>query len=343
MGKQAKVKTEEVTKPSVQKDDANKTVPEQGVPTALFVMSIIALVLCIVPFVGLIFAIIALVLLVMTLVKLSKKQIVLAKKGKLIVCAVLVAVSLFFGIGMTVTVITSGQSEKEKVEQEYTSLKEVDVNGLTVKDACTKVREAGWTIYEVAGNNTYATKSDCSDEKNKVVKAYYHKEKYYSFGDERSDYEKVTLYFADEADKNEEKKPETNSGSSNTGSSNNAGTSSSPKPANSTQSSGSTSNTSSASPTTSQKNALRSAKDYLEFSAFSREGLIAQLEFEKYSHADAVYAADNCGANWNEQAARSAKQYLDYSAFSRDGLIDQLIFEKFTREQAIYGVNAVGL
>ena len=44
--------------------------------------------------------------------------------------------------------------------------------------------------------------------------------------------------------------------------------------------------------------------------AFSYSGLVEQLEFEQYSHDDAVYAADNCGADWNKQAAKSAKNYL---------------------------------
>lgn len=95
--------------------------------------------------------------------------------------------------------------------------------------------------------------------------------------------------------------------------------------------------------TVSQKNAVRSAKNYLNFSAFSHDGLVAQLEYEKFSHEDAVYGADNSGANWNEQAAKSANNYLKFSAFSREGLIEQLIYEKFTQEQAEYGVNAAGL
>lgn len=93
----------------------------------------------------------------------------------------------------------------------------------------------------------------------------------------------------------------------------------------------------------SQKNAVRSAKSYLSYTAFSHDGLVAQLEYEKFSHADAVYGADNSGANWNEQAAKSAKQYMEYSAFSRGSLIDQLKYSKFTQEQAEYGANAVGL
>lgn len=95
-------------------------------------------------------------------------------------------------------------------------------------------------------------------------------------------------------------------------------------------------------PTIGQRNALSKAKSYLNAMAFSYTGLIKQLEFEKYSHEDAVYGADNCGANWNEQAAIKAKNYLDTMAFSRDGLIKQLEFEGFTHEQAIYGVTQNG-
>ena len=94
--------------------------------------------------------------------------------------------------------------------------------------------------------------------------------------------------------------------------------------------------------TTGQRNALKSAKDYLSFTAFSYEGLIDQLEYEKYSHEDAVYAADNCGADWNEQALKSAKGYLSMTAFSYSGLIEQLEYEKFTKEQATYGADNCG-
>ena len=95
--------------------------------------------------------------------------------------------------------------------------------------------------------------------------------------------------------------------------------------------------------TSSQKNALKRAKECLKTMPFSYTGLIEQLEFEQYSHEDAVYAADNCGADWNEQAAKKAQDYLDIMAFSRQGLIDQLQFEGYTYEQAVYGVNQVGL
>ncbi|MCR4278968.1 MAG: Ltp family lipoprotein [bacterium] len=95
--------------------------------------------------------------------------------------------------------------------------------------------------------------------------------------------------------------------------------------------------------TVSQKNAVAKAKSYLNYTAFSYGGLVAQLEYDQFSHADAVYGADNSSANWNEQAAKKAKAYMEYSAFSRGSLIDQLKYDQFTQAQAEYGANAVGL
>lgn len=95
--------------------------------------------------------------------------------------------------------------------------------------------------------------------------------------------------------------------------------------------------------TASQRQAIRKAEQYLSFTAFSREGLIGQLEFEGFATVDAEYAVDNITVNWNEQAALKAQDYLDYTSFSRSALIDQLVFEGFTYEQAEHGVSAVGL
>lgn len=91
-----------------------------------------------------------------------------------------------------------------------------------------------------------------------------------------------------------------------------------------------------------QANAVSSAESYLEFSAFSRSGLIKQLEFEGYSKAEATYAVDKVDPDWNEQAAASAKAYLEMSAFSRASLIQQLEFEGFTSAQAAHGATAAG-
>lgn len=91
-----------------------------------------------------------------------------------------------------------------------------------------------------------------------------------------------------------------------------------------------------------QKNALDSAKGYLKFMNFSYEGLIEQLEYENFSHDEAVYAADNCGADWNAEAVGCAKSYIDSYNFSYQGLIEQLEYEKFTHEQAVYGADGCG-
>lgn len=47
-----------------------------------------------------------------------------------------------------------------------------------------------------------------------------------------------------------------------------------------------------------EKNAKKKAKDYVDLMAFSYNGLIKQLEFENFTHEEAVYGADNCGADW---------------------------------------------
>ena len=72
-----------------------------------------------------------------------------------------------------------------------------------------------------------------------------------------------------------------------------------------------------------EKNALKSAKNYLNSMAFSYSGLVEQLEYEGYTNSEATYAADHCNADWNVQAVKSAKNYLNSSAFSYSGLIEQ--------------------
>lgn len=87
------------------------------------------------------------------------------------------------------------------------------------------------------------------------------------------------------------------------------------------------------------RNAMQSAKDYLDAMSFSRKGLIEQLEYEGYSSSEAEYAVEHCGADWNEQAYDMARDYLEVMAFSRSSLIEQLEFEGFTHSQAVYGVD----
>lgn len=93
----------------------------------------------------------------------------------------------------------------------------------------------------------------------------------------------------------------------------------------------------------SQRNARRKAADYLQFSAFSRSGLIKQLEYEGFSQADSTYGVDSLNADWMEQAALKAKDYMEFSAFSRSGLIEQLKYEGFSQAEAEHGADSVGL
>lgn len=77
---------------------------------------------------------------------------------------------------------------------------------------------------------------------------------------------------------------------------------------------------------------------------FSYKSLVIHLQQnEGFTREQAVYGADNCGADWNEQAAKCAADYLEVGSFTRDSMISQLLFEGFTEEQAIYGADAVKL
>jgi len=95
--------------------------------------------------------------------------------------------------------------------------------------------------------------------------------------------------------------------------------------------------------TLSQQNAIGAAESYLNYTAFSKSGLVEQLEFEGFSKEDATFAVENIKVDWKEQAVKSGENYLDFSSFSRTGLIEQLEFEGFTTEQATYAVDQIGL
>nr|WP_181716914.1 Ltp family lipoprotein [Psychrobacter sp.]QJS05220.1 host cell surface-exposed lipoprotein [Psychrobacter sp.] len=97
-----------------------------------------------------------------------------------------------------------------------------------------------------------------------------------------------------------------------------------------------------------QKNAVRSAEQYISMTGFSRKGLIGQLSSdggEGYDVTDATIAVDSLNIEWNEQAVRSARQYLDMMGFSCNSLIEQLSSdggEGYTVDQATYGAQQAG-
>lgn len=97
-----------------------------------------------------------------------------------------------------------------------------------------------------------------------------------------------------------------------------------------------------------QKNALRSAENYLSFSGFSRAGLIDQLSSaygDGYDVADATAAVDSIGVDWNAEAVEAAQQYLEMTGFSCNGLIEQLSSDygsQFSKGQATYAAQQAG-
>jgi len=97
-----------------------------------------------------------------------------------------------------------------------------------------------------------------------------------------------------------------------------------------------------------QTNAVRSAKQYLSMTGFSRNGLIQQLSSDAgdgYEISDATVAVDSLNIDWNQEAVKSAKQYLSMMGFSCKGLIQQLSSsagDKYTVDQATYGAKQAG-
>ena len=98
-----------------------------------------------------------------------------------------------------------------------------------------------------------------------------------------------------------------------------------------------------------EQNAIKSAKQYLQTQAFSKQGLIDQLASaygDKYPVNVATSAVNSLNVNWNAEAVLAAKQYLHTESFSCQGLIQQLsssFGEKFTLAQAQYAAHKVGL
>ena len=91
-----------------------------------------------------------------------------------------------------------------------------------------------------------------------------------------------------------------------------------------------------------QQNALELADKYLNLASLSYSGLIEILELYDCTNADAKYAADNCGADWSEQALGAAKFRVGTSSlfsYSYSGLIESLVLAGFTEEQATYGAD----
>lgn len=97
--------------------------------------------------------------------------------------------------------------------------------------------------------------------------------------------------------------------------------------------------------TASQQAAIQDAQSYLTNEpGFSEQGLIGQLEFDKFSAADAEFAVDHVKVDWDQQAAADAQNYQqNEGGFSCGSLISQLEFDHFTSAQATYGADQAGV
>ena len=94
--------------------------------------------------------------------------------------------------------------------------------------------------------------------------------------------------------------------------------------------------------TATQESALQAAKRYLAACPTSYRGLLRCLEQEGYAPADAAYAADHCGADWDRQAVRYARRCLSERPFPLRQLIERMQAEGFTEAQARYGASKNG-
>lgn len=93
-----------------------------------------------------------------------------------------------------------------------------------------------------------------------------------------------------------------------------------------------------------ENTAANSAQEYLDLYAFSRTGLIDQLQYDGFSENVAATAVDSLNVDWNEQAVAMAREYMEVATYSnKQDMIDQLIYEDFTQEQAEYAAEQVGL
>lgn len=90
------------------------------------------------------------------------------------------------------------------------------------------------------------------------------------------------------------------------------------------------------------QNCYDQAMSYLDFMAFSRNGLIHQLQYEGYTDnaiSNALDLLEKYYVSWDTEAVKKAQEYMETFSFSQQRLYEQLIHDGFTEEQANYGVT----
>ena len=92
----------------------------------------------------------------------------------------------------------------------------------------------------------------------------------------------------------------------------------------------------------SQKAALSKAIARTYTIPYSHVKLVNQLMEDGFSFEDAKFAADNCGADWNENAVWRVDVYFDIRPFSYKMLVNQLEYDGFTEDEIEYAAENRG-
>lgn len=87
--------------------------------------------------------------------------------------------------------------------------------------------------------------------------------------------------------------------------------------------------------------AVNSAKIYLKSMAASKTKIISFLKKKGFNEEEAIYGAENCGADWYDQALRMAMSYLNVQEFTYEQLALQLMIEGFTEDEIIYVLSVI--
>lgn len=87
--------------------------------------------------------------------------------------------------------------------------------------------------------------------------------------------------------------------------------------------------------------AVNSAKNYLKSMAASKTKMISFLKNKGFNEEEAIYGAENCGADWYYQALRMAMAYLSVQEYTYEQLAIQLINEGFTEDEIIYVLTVI--
>lgn len=86
--------------------------------------------------------------------------------------------------------------------------------------------------------------------------------------------------------------------------------------------------------------ALKVAKEYVEYFSMSYDDLLTQLELEGFGEGVALYAANNCGADWEAEAVEAAELFKD--DLSKDEISSLLKDNGFTDNEIAHALESIG-